>query len=92
LLLIQEHEGFVLDGFVGGQEDGAAGETGFDGVERDFGFAGVTGGAGGGLGVEAVGVDLCGGRHLGDSLFWVFVFGNKKAPWDHGGSGHFFDA
>ena len=32
-LLVSEEEGLVLVGVVGGEDDGAAGETGFDGVE-----------------------------------------------------------
>jgi hypothetical protein len=48
---------------IAGQQDGAAGEPGFDGVQRGFGFALGRGGPGTELGVGAVGIDLCVGSH-----------------------------
>ena len=52
---------FVGGGIVGGEQDGAAGECGFDGVEGGFGFAFRGLRAGRELGVSAVGGELGGG-------------------------------
>ncbi|MFL6351107.1 MAG: hypothetical protein ACJ74Z_04545 [Bryobacteraceae bacterium] len=51
----------VAGGVFGGQQDGAAGETGFDSVEAGLGFAFGGLGAAGELGVGAVGGELGGG-------------------------------
>ncbi len=53
--------GFVGGGVVAGEENGAAGERGFDGVQTRFGFAFRSFGSGGQLGVGAVGGELGGG-------------------------------
>ncbi len=56
-------EGFELGGIFAGDDVGPGVDAGFEGVERGGGFAFGRGGAGGFLGVEAIGVELCLGRH-----------------------------
>ena len=65
-VLVGGFEGVEGGEFVGGADDGVGGgETVFFGVLGDGGFAVRRAGAGGGLGVELVGLDLCGGGHVG---------------------------
>jgi hypothetical protein len=52
-------EGFEIGGIFAGDDVGPGVDAGFEGVEGRSGFAFGGGGAGGFLGVEAIGVDLC---------------------------------
>jgi hypothetical protein len=56
-------KGFEFGGVFAGDDVGPGVDAGFEGVERGGGFALGRGGAGGFLGVEAVGVDLGLGGH-----------------------------
>jgi hypothetical protein len=56
-------EGFELLGIFAGDDDGPGVNAGFEGVEGGAGFAFGGGGARGFLRIEAIGVDLCFGRH-----------------------------
>ena len=56
-------ESFELGGIFAGDDVGPGIDAGFEGVQRGDGFACGRCGAGGFLGVEAIGVDLCLGRH-----------------------------
>ncbi|MGH2508738.1 MAG: hypothetical protein ACRDHZ_15235, partial [Ktedonobacteraceae bacterium] len=49
---------FVGGGIVGGEEHGAAGESGFDRVEGGFGLACRSGRSGGQLGILSISIDL----------------------------------
>jgi len=51
-------EGFEFSGILAGDDVGPGVDSGFEGVESGGGFALGRGGAGGFLGVEAIGVDL----------------------------------
>ena len=56
-----KQERFVAGGVFGGQDDGAAGQPGFYGIERNFGLARETGRPRRQLGVGAVGRETGGG-------------------------------
>jgi len=56
-------EGFELGGIFAGDDVGPGVDAGLESVEGGSGFAFGGGGAGGFLGVEAIGVDLGLGRH-----------------------------
>ena len=56
-------EGFEFGGIFAGDDVGLGVDAGFEGVERRDGFSFGGFGAGGFLGVEAIGIELCLGRH-----------------------------
>lgn len=84
---IQEHG--VFEGGVGGGvfvgeagSFGLSGQAVFKGIHGNFGFTGGGGGAGGFLGIAAVGVDATlGGGGLGHG-WWVLWFGGRYFEYD----------
>jgi hypothetical protein len=70
LFFVGEDVGLVAGGVVRRQEDGMASEAGFDGVERDGGFASLCFWAAGFLGVLAIGFETGSGDGLGHCGGW----------------------